>query len=61
MTTFMSYMSEFAKQDIWSGEDLYSTVFTFISTDPLNEQFEFYGSDSMLFLTNSGSYFIVQL
>jgi hypothetical protein len=57
----MSYMSEFAKQDIWSGEDLYSTVFTFISTDPLNEQFEFYGSDSMLFMGNSGSYFIVQL
>ena len=60
MNTFMSGMSEFAMQDVYSGEGYYDDTLTLKVTQAMNAQYEFFGSDSMIMLTNSGSFFIIQ-
>ena len=60
MTTFLSGMSNFAKQDVYSGEEYYPKFLKFKITEAMNAQFEFFGSDSMIMMTNSGSFFIIQ-
>ena len=55
----MGVCAGFAKQDMWSGEDLYASVFTFIVTEGINSNFELFGSDNMVMMTNSGSFFIL--
>jgi len=59
MSTFLNEMSEVAGADIFSGEDLYGWLFGLIETFAKNLQFEKFGSDNMLMLTNSGSYFVI--
>jgi hypothetical protein len=56
----MSGMSDFSQADIFNGEEYYADNFNLIETLAKNAQFELYGSDSMLMITNSGSFFIIQ-
>ena len=60
MNDFMVGMGSFAAADIYNGEDLYAKWFVFVETVAKNVQFEFYGSDNLIMLLNSGSYFILQ-
>ena len=59
MNNFMVGMGSFAAADIYNGEDFYEKWFNFVETVAKNIQFEFYGSDNMTMLLNSGSYFIL--
>ena len=60
MTTFLSGMSQFAKADVYNGEEYYAEHMNLMETIAMNAQFEFYGSGDKLMLTNSGSFFIIQ-
>ena len=53
-------MSEFAKQDIYNGEDYYEEYLALKTTLAKNPRFMFYGSENMILLTNSGSFFVIQ-
>jgi hypothetical protein len=46
---------------VLSGEDNYNEYFNLKETEGINSKFELYGADNMLMLTNSGSYFILQI
>ena len=59
MNTFMSGMSEFSSQDVYSGEGYYDEHLELKVTQAMNAQYEFFGSDSMIMMTNSGSFFII--
>ena len=54
-------MSEFAKQDIFSGEAHYERFLNLVETVGINNLFEMFGADNMIMLTNSGSYYIIQI
>ena len=60
MNTFLTGMSRFAQADIFNGEEFYEKYLALKETVALNAQFEFYGSESLLALKNSGSFFIIQ-
>ena len=53
-------MSQFAKADVYNGEEYYAEHMNLMETIAMNAQFEFYGSGDKLMLTNSGSFFIIQ-
>jgi hypothetical protein len=59
MNTFLAGMSRFAKADIFNGEEFYEKYLALKETIALNAQFEFYGSETLLALTNSGSFFVI--
>jgi hypothetical protein len=61
MQIYLGASAEFAKQDVASGEDLYGNMFMFIATQGINHNFELFGSDNMVMMTNSGSFFILQI
>ena len=49
----------FANLDIFSGEELFSIMFSFKETTPLNSIFEKNGVDSKNYISNSGSFLII--
>lgn len=49
----------FANLDIFSGEKIFSVLFVFRETTPLNAIFEKNGVDSKNYISNSGSFFII--
>jgi len=49
----------FANLDIFSGEELFSIIFSFKETTPLNSIFEKNGVDSKNYISNSGSFLII--
>jgi hypothetical protein len=58
MAIFFKIMGEFAKADIFSGEDAYGEYLNLKETEGINSKFVLFGANNMLMLTNSGSYFI---
>lgn len=49
---------QFAQVDIFDGSELYSMIFDFLPTNPLNDNFDLLGISTSTFLLNSGSYFV---
>ena len=54
-------MNEFAKLDVFSGEDFYEAIFKFKETESINYKFAQFGSDNMIMMLNSGSIFIMMI
>jgi hypothetical protein len=54
-------MGEFAKADMFSGEDAYDEYLNLKETEGINSKFVLFGSDNMIMLTNSGSFFIAYI
>ena len=54
-------MGEFAKLDVFSGEDYYEAIFNFKETESINYKFVQFGSDNMIMMLNSGSVFIMMI
>ena len=61
MTIFLQVMGEFAKLDVFSGEDYYEAIFNFKETESINYKFVQFGSDNMIMMLNSGSVFIMMI
>ena len=51
----MDVAKEMAKFDVMSAEGFYEENWKFVKLKPLNEQFEYMGSESSQFILNSGS------
>jgi len=47
--------------DIFKGESLFASMFSYQPSEPLNPEFGFFGIDTLNFLPNSGSYFLAIL
>ena len=47
--------------DILTGEDFYEEHFNFVETTPINDNFEFFGTDNKIMMLSSGSYFVFVL
>ena len=52
-------MAKFAKLDILNGEDYYEKYLALKKTVPINAQFAKFGSESMVMMLNSGSFFVI--
>lgn len=46
--------------DIFSGEELFDSLFEFSESPALNDNFDYYGIGTKNYLLNSGSYFVMQ-
>jgi hypothetical protein len=59
MSIYLQNLAVFAKLDMLSGEDLYGEHFGLKETEAINDEFDRFGADNMIMITNSGSFFIV--
>ena len=57
MNSYLIILSGYAQADIFNVEDQFEKYFNLMSTEAKNQQFEFFGSGSMILLLNSGSYY----
>jgi len=59
LTLFFTESVKFAGADIFSAGDFFEENLKFVSTDPLNSAFDFYGIGNMIMLIQSGSFFVL--
>ena len=61
MIKYFHICGVFAMMDLLSGEDFYSDNLDFKETGPVTPNFELIGSDNKIMMTNSGSYFVMNV
>ena len=44
--------------DIFSGENFYEEHFKFVETTPINNSFEYFGTETKIMMLSSGSFFV---
>ena len=44
--------------DLLNGENFYQANFNFIPTTPINDSFDFFGTDTKIMMLSSGSFFV---
>ena len=58
---FMQGCMNFAQMDVLDGQNLYSILFEFKETPPLNDNYDMFDIGDKNFIMNSGSYFLLLL